>query len=199
MKKVNVAVKEVLIGKNCWSWLEQITIFIGTFNCVLFLWTPPINNVKLVIRTYKLASYFIRRNRKMGLIGWITRHWHQNFIKPFHEKDEGVNLAWWLHKVSVPCPRTYDQKWWFYLSSQRKNIMSELFPKHAAFLSRYFNHELCTNNTGLDARDALHKNMSDGILKLLRTWIRCGCRASSGCKGPGTQRHKRSFSWKSCN
>ena len=99
----------------------------------------------------------------------------------------------------MPCPRTYDQKWWCYLSSQRKNIMSEPFPKHAAFLSRYFNHELCTNNAGLDARDALHKNMSDGILKLLNTWIICGCRASSGCKGLGTQRHKRTFSWQSCN
>ena len=128
------------------------------------------------------------------LIGWIpiTK-------KLSHEKDEGVNPAWWLHKLSVPWPRTYDQKWWCYLSSQWKNIMSEPFPKHAAFLSRYFNHELCTKNAGLDARDALHKNMSDGILKLLRTWISCGCCASSGCKGPGTQRHKMSFSWISCN
>ena len=110
-----------------------------------------------------------------------------------------MNLAWWLHKVSVPCPRTYDQKWWFYLSSQRKNIMSEPFPKYAAFLSRYFNHEPCTNNAGLATRDALHKTRPHGRPKLISMHITCVCLSVAVCKGPGTQRHRITFSWKSCN
>ena len=71
--------------------------------------------------------------------------------------------------------------------------------KHAAFLSRYFNHEPCTNNAGLDARDDLHKTWTHGKLKLLNTWIMYGSRAFAACKGPGTQRHRITFSWKSCN
>ena len=109
-----------------------------------------------------------------------------------------MNPAWWLHKLSVPWPRTYDQKWWRYLSSQRKNIMSEPFPKHAAFLSRYFNHEP-TNNSVLVNYNTLDRKWRCSRLKLLRPWISCGCHASSGCNGPRTQRHKRSFSWKTCN
>ena len=179
MKKVNVAVKEPafqllsLVGKNCWSWFEQMTIFIGTwahlsFNCVLFLWTPPIYKWPHICEIERWV--------------WLAelRHWHQNFTPKMKE-----NLAWWLHKVSVPCPRTYDQKWWCYLSSQRKNIMSELFPKHAAFLSRYFNHEP-TNNSVLVNYNTLDRKWMCSRLKLLRTWISCGCHASSGCNGPRT-------------
>ena len=71
--------------------------------------------------------------------------------------------------------------------------------KHAAFLSRYFNHEPCTNSSVLVNYDTLHKKWRCSRLKLLKTWISCGCSASSGCKGPGTQRHRITFSWKSCN
>ena len=107
--------------------------------------------------------------------------------------------GWVIQRLSVPCPRTYDQKWWCYLSSQRKNIISEPFPKHAAFLSRYFNHEPYTNNSVLVNYNTLDRKWRCSRLKLLRTWISCGCHASSGCKGPGTQRHTRTFSWKPCN
>jgi len=110
-----------------------------------------------------------------------------------------VSPAGWLRKPPVPWWKTYDQKWRCYLPSQRKNIMSEPFPKYAAFLSRYFNHEPCTNNAGLDARDALHKTRPHGKLKLLNTWIMYGSRAVAVCKGPGTQTHRNTFSWKSCN
>ena len=110
-----------------------------------------------------------------------------------------MNPAWWLHKLSVPWPRTYDQKWWRYLSSQRKNIMSEPFPKHATFLSRYFNHEPCTNNAGLATRDALHKTRPHGRPKLISMHITCVCLSVAVCKGPGTQRHRITFSWISCN
>ena len=118
-------------------------------------------------------------------------------VRPMRKSEPCEHRS--THKLSVPCPRTYNQKWWYFLSSQRKNIISEPFPKHAAFLSRYFNHEPCMNNAVLVNHDALHKKMTCSRLKLLRTWTTCGSRISSGCKEPGTQRHRRIFSWKSCN
>ena len=118
-------------------------------------------------------------------------------VRPMRKSEPCEHRS--THTLSVPCPRTYNQKWWYFLSSQRKNIISEPFPKHAAFLSRYFNHEPCMNNAVLVNHDALHKKMTCSRLKLLRTWTTCGSRISSGCKEPGTQRHRRIFSWKSCN
>ena len=57
----------------------------------------------------------------------------------------------------------------------------------------------CMNNAGLDERDTLLWWMRHGKLKLLSTWIFYMSRGASGAKGPGTQRHRRTFSWKSCN
>ena len=71
--------------------------------------------------------------------------------------------------------------------------------KHAAFLSRYFNHEPCTNNAGLATRDALHKTRPHGRPKLISMHITCVCLSVAVCKGPGTQRHRITFSWNSCN
>ena len=71
--------------------------------------------------------------------------------------------------------------------------------KHAAFLSRYFNHEPCTNNAGLATRDALHKTRPHGRPKLISMHITCVCLSVAVCKGTGTQRHRITFSWKSCN
>jgi hypothetical protein len=117
-------------------------------------------------------------------------------VRPMRKSEPCEHRS--THTLSVPCPRTYNQKWWYFLSSQRKNIISKPFPKHAAFLSRYFNHEPCMNNAGLVERDALHRNWRCSRLKLLSTWITCGSRTSSGCKEPGTQRHKGIFLWKLC-
>ena len=114
-------------------------------------------------------------------------------VRPMRKSEPCEHRS--THTLSVPCPRTYNQKWWYFLSSQRKNIISEPFPKHAAFLSRYFNHEPCMNNAGLVERDALHRNWRCSRFKLLSTWITCGSRTSSGCKEPGTQRHRSIWTW----
>ena len=83
--------------------------------------------------------------------------------------------------------------------SQRKNIILEPIPKHAGFLSRYFNHEPCMNNAVLCNHDAPHQKWKHGDRKLMsigRIYGRCDIAV---CNGFGTQRYKRTFSWKSCN
>ena len=113
-------------------------------------------NIKPIIFIYLEMCFNLRNILNTTLISkliWLVK---KIFCSPSHEKEWTL---WYrsTHRLSVPWPRTYDQKRWYFLSSQRKNIISEPFPKHAAFLSRYFNHEPCMNNAVLVNHDALHK------------------------------------------